>query len=77
MSTELVIVDGMAARRRAMPNGAHRAAAGALHVAGQIGWNAHGVFEAKDLVGQFAQALDNVLAVLARRARRTSTTSPR
>jgi len=34
-----------------------------LHVAGQVGWKA-GVFEAKDLIGQFAQALDNVLAVL-------------
>jgi enamine deaminase RidA (YjgF/YER057c/UK114 family) len=35
-----------------------------LHVAGQVGWKA-GRFEAKELVGQFAQALDNVLAVLA------------
>jgi enamine deaminase RidA (YjgF/YER057c/UK114 family) len=35
-----------------------------LHVAGQIGWK-DGRFEAKDLVGQFAQALDNVLVVLA------------
>jgi enamine deaminase RidA (YjgF/YER057c/UK114 family) len=35
-----------------------------LHIAGQIGWK-NGVFEAKDLVGQFAQALDNILAVLA------------
>jgi enamine deaminase RidA (YjgF/YER057c/UK114 family) len=34
-----------------------------LHIAGQVGWNA-GVFEAKDLVGQFAQTLDNILAVL-------------
>lgn len=34
-----------------------------LHVAGQVGWK-NGVFEAKDLVGQFAQALDNVLGVL-------------
>jgi enamine deaminase RidA (YjgF/YER057c/UK114 family) len=37
----------------------------ALHIAGQVGWNPKGVFEAKDLVGQFARALDNVLAVLA------------
>jgi enamine deaminase RidA (YjgF/YER057c/UK114 family) len=36
----------------------------ALHIAGQVGWK-NGVFEAKDLVGQFAQALDNVLSVLA------------
>lgn len=36
----------------------------ALHVAGQVGW-IDGRFEAKDLVGQFAQALDNIRAVLA------------
>lgn len=38
-----------------------------LHVGGQIGWvPADGafVFRAKDLVGQFAQTLDNVLAVV-------------
>jgi enamine deaminase RidA (YjgF/YER057c/UK114 family) len=35
-----------------------------LHIAGQIGWK-QGVFAAKDLIGQFTQALDNVLAVLA------------
>jgi len=35
-----------------------------LHIAGQVGWK-NGVFEAKDLVGQFQQALDNVLSVLA------------
>ena len=34
-----------------------------LHIAGQVGWKG-GVFEAKDLVGQFAQACDNVLTVL-------------
>jgi enamine deaminase RidA (YjgF/YER057c/UK114 family) len=37
----------------------------ALHIAGQIGWTVQGEFVAKDLVGQFTQALDNVLAVLA------------
>jgi enamine deaminase RidA (YjgF/YER057c/UK114 family) len=37
----------------------------ALHIAGQIGWTTAGEFPAKDLIGQFAQALDNVLAVLA------------
>ena len=36
-----------------------------LHIAGQVGWTAAQKFEAKDLVGQFAQALDNILAVLA------------
>lgn len=36
-----------------------------IAVAGQIGWNAHGVFETDDLVGQTRQALSNVLSVLA------------
>jgi enamine deaminase RidA (YjgF/YER057c/UK114 family) len=35
-----------------------------LLVAGQIGWNAEGIFEKKDFVGQFEQALENVLAVV-------------
>jgi enamine deaminase RidA (YjgF/YER057c/UK114 family) len=35
-----------------------------LLIAGQIGWNADGVFEREDFVGQFEQALRNVLAVL-------------
>lgn len=60
MSTELVTLDGPA------PKGYADARIGVgktLHIAGQIGWN-NGVFEAKDLVGQFAQTLDNILAVL-------------
>jgi enamine deaminase RidA (YjgF/YER057c/UK114 family) len=36
-----------------------------LHVAGQVGWDAAGRFPRADLAGQFAQALDNVLAVVA------------
>jgi len=35
-----------------------------LFVAGQIGWTPAGVFEHHDFAGQFAQALDNVLAVV-------------
>lgn len=35
-----------------------------LYVAGQIGWNTQCQFEHKDLAGQFAQALDNVIAVV-------------
>ena len=35
-----------------------------LHVAGQVGWNEAGEFPSADLPGQFAQALDNVLAVV-------------
>jgi enamine deaminase RidA (YjgF/YER057c/UK114 family) len=36
-----------------------------VFVAGQIGWNGQCVFEARDFVGQFRQALENVVAVLA------------
>jgi len=36
-----------------------------VFVAGQIGWNGQCVFEAQDFVGQFRQALANVVAVLA------------
>ena len=61
MSTELITLPGP----RPMGYAEARIGRGrALHVAGQVGWKA-GVFEAKDLVGQFAQALDNILAILA------------
>ncbi len=36
-----------------------------IFVAGQIGWNAQCKFESTDFVGQFRQALENVVAVLA------------
>ena len=61
MSTELVMMDGVVPKGYANGRIGHGPA---LHVAGQVGWNAAFTFEAKDLVGQFAQALDNVLAVL-------------
>jgi enamine deaminase RidA (YjgF/YER057c/UK114 family) len=35
-----------------------------LFVAGQVGWRADGAFHTDDLGEQFAQALDNVLAVV-------------
>lgn len=35
-----------------------------LHVAGQVGWNAKQEFETRDFASQFAQALNNVLAVV-------------
>ena len=35
-----------------------------LYVAGQVGWNEQHEFTARDLAGQFCQALDNVLAVV-------------
>jgi enamine deaminase RidA (YjgF/YER057c/UK114 family) len=61
MSTELVLIPGPP------PKGYADGRIGrgrVLHIAGQIGWK-DGRFEAKDLVGQFAQTLDNVLGVLA------------
>ena len=36
-----------------------------VFIAGQVGWNAEQVFESEELLPQFGQALDNVLAVLA------------
>jgi enamine deaminase RidA (YjgF/YER057c/UK114 family) len=35
-----------------------------IFVAGQVGWNARGVFETDDLVGQVEQALTNIVSVL-------------
>lgn len=35
-----------------------------LHVAGQVGWETDERFAVHDLAGQFARALDNVLAVV-------------
>jgi enamine deaminase RidA (YjgF/YER057c/UK114 family) len=62
MTTELVTVAGWPPPK-GYANG--RIGRGAvLHVAGQIGWTASGAFVARDLAGQIAQALDNVLAVL-------------
>ena len=36
-----------------------------VFLAGQVGWNADQVFESEELAPQFAQALRNILAVLA------------
>jgi enamine deaminase RidA (YjgF/YER057c/UK114 family) len=36
-----------------------------VFVAGQVGWNAEQRFESDDLIPQFRQALENILAVLA------------
>lgn len=62
MSTKSVIVPAWPA-----PKGYSNGQIGrgpVLHVAGQIGWTPQGVFEAKDFVGQFAQALSNVIEVV-------------
>lgn len=61
MSTTEVIVPGWP-QPKGYANG--RIGEGrALHVGGQIGW-VDGKFYAHELVGQFAQTLDNVLAVV-------------
>jgi enamine deaminase RidA (YjgF/YER057c/UK114 family) len=60
MTTELVMLDGVPPRGYA---DARIGIGRVLHIAGQVGWK-DGVFVAKDLVGQFAQTLDNILAVL-------------
>ncbi|HEX2690143.1 MAG TPA: RidA family protein [Kofleriaceae bacterium] len=36
----------------------------AVHVAGQVGWDERGAFASRELVPQFARALDNVIAVV-------------
>jgi enamine deaminase RidA (YjgF/YER057c/UK114 family) len=62
MSTEVVAVETWPA-----PKGYANGRIGTgrvLHVAGMVGWTPDGTFVAKDLVGQFAQALDNILVVL-------------
>ena len=46
-------------------NGISAAAGRIVFVAGQVGWNAEQKFESEDLVPQFKQALENILAVLA------------
>jgi enamine deaminase RidA (YjgF/YER057c/UK114 family) len=62
MSTEGVAVEGWPAPK-GYSNG--RVGRGAvLHVAGMVGWEPDGTFVAKDLVSQFAKALENVLAVV-------------
>ena len=50
---------------RGYANGVVVDSAGALYVAGQIGWEPDGSFASDELVPQFARALDNVLAVVA------------
>ena len=46
-------------------NGISVAAGRIVFVAGQVGWNADQQFESEDLIPQFRQALENVLAILA------------
>jgi enamine deaminase RidA (YjgF/YER057c/UK114 family) len=62
MSHTVVLPEGWP-RPKGYANGVV-AAGRTLYVAGQIGWDKEGVFAADDLVGQFGQALDNVLAIV-------------
>ncbi len=62
MSVETVEVPGWP-RPKGYANGAITRAR-TLFVAGQVGWNAHGVFEHTGFVEQFEQALSNVVAVV-------------
>ena len=60
---EILQPDGWA-RPKGYANGV--AASGRqVFVAGQIGWNGRCVFEVHDFVGQFRQALENVVTILA------------
>ena len=36
-----------------------------IFIAGQVGWNAQGLFPSADLAGQVRQSLENILAILA------------
>ena len=51
-------------RPKGYANGIVAPAGKTLYVAGQVGWNDQQVFASADFAGQFAQALDNVLAVV-------------
>ena len=46
-------------------NGISAAAGRIVFVAGQVGWDANQQFKSEELVPQFEQALENILAVLA------------
>src|ERR1700748_2798206 len=62
MSSEEIRVPGWPAPR-GYANG--RTGSGRpLHVAGQIGWDEHGQLVSAELVAQFIQALDHVIAVV-------------
>jgi enamine deaminase RidA (YjgF/YER057c/UK114 family) len=62
MSIEIIQPEGWA-RPRGYSNGLVGEGR-VLAIGGQIGWNAQQVFERHDFVGQFDQALANIVAVL-------------
>ncbi len=51
-------------RPRGYANGVAASSGRLVFIAGQVGWDAHGRFQATDFVGQVKQALENVVAVL-------------
>lgn len=53
------------ARPKGFSNGIAVKGGNTVYIAGQVGYNSQGVFEAKDFAGQFRQTLANILAVLA------------
>ena len=53
------------AKPRGFANGVAVKGGTTVYVAGQVGWKGEGAWEARDFVGQFRQALRNVLEVLA------------
>ncbi len=59
-----VIAPGSLAPARGYSNGMVLAGSRVLFVAGQIGWDARSRLVSSELTAQFAQALDNVLAVV-------------
>lgn len=62
--TSLDVVNPPSLARPRGYNHGIKGAGGVLFVAGQIGWNSEGRMVGDDLVAQFTQALDNVLAVV-------------
>jgi enamine deaminase RidA (YjgF/YER057c/UK114 family) len=53
------------AKPRGYSNGIAATGGTTIYVAGQVGFNAQGIFEEKSFAGQFRQTLKNTLAVLA------------
>ena len=53
------------ARPKGFSNGIAVRGGTTVYIAGQLGWNAEERFEAKTFGGQFRQALQNIVAVLA------------
>lgn len=64
MSTRVLLPPGWAAPI-GYANGIATTAGRIVFVAGQVGWDAQQRFRSEDLVPQFAQALENIVAVLA------------